>query len=132
MRYITLTSKFLYYLGMSIQFLFIIFYVVLFELLFRANEFNGLIILTIFGALWVLQFFVLNRWSIFIKIDTEKRRVFFGNLFFKNGCKYEHINKIKSSWLPNLYWINIGDEKYNFYAARIDLEDLRRTLEVEK
>ncbi|MEM9391087.1 MAG: hypothetical protein AAGA02_11470 [Bacteroidota bacterium] len=101
---------------------------VIFELLFRDDEFKGLIVLTIFGALWVLQFFALNRRSVFIKIDTEERNVFFGNLFFKNECKYEHINGIKSSWLPNHYWINIGDEKYNFYTAKIDLEDLGRVL----
>ena len=117
---------------MSVNLAFIIFYLVMFELLIQANEFSGLIILTISGGLWSLQFFTLSNRSIFIKMDTKKKKVYFGNLFFKNDCEYKHVNRIKSSWLPNLYWINIGAKKYNFYAVGLDLKGVRQTLELKE
>ncbi len=131
MRYRTLTSKFMYHLGISIHVIFLIFYLVMFELLIRANEFGGLVALTIFGAFWVIQFMLINRRSIYLKIDTELEKIYFGNVFFSNECGYSQINSIKSSWIPHLYWIRIGNNKYNFFIAKLDLMELKKTLRIE-
>ncbi|UII31909.1 hypothetical protein LVD17_26825 [Fulvivirga ulvae] len=128
MRYITLTSKFIYYLGISIQAIFIIFYLVLFELLQRENEFHGLMVLLFFGVLWVMQVVFINFKTIYLKIDMKQRKVYFGNLFFRNECGLDKIDSIRSSWLPALYWINLSGIKYNFIMASLDLKELRRTL----
>ncbi len=132
MRYRTLTSKFMYYAGISVYGIFAIFYMVVFELLIRANEFGGLIALSVVGGFWALQFMLINRKSIFLKIDTELEKVYFGNLFFSNECDYSQINNIKSSWIPQLYWIKIGTNKYNFFIGKLDLSELKKTLRIEK
>lgn len=125
-----MTTKFIYYLGMSINLIFIIFYLVIFELLIRANEFDGLIALTVVGTIWIIQFMLLNRRSIYIIVDTELKKVTFGNLFFKNECVYDQVNSIKASWIPSVYWINIGTAKYNFVATKLNLTELRTELNI--
>ena len=126
-----LTSKFMYYAGTSIHLIFAIFYLVVFELLFRAKEFGGLIALTVVGAFWTIQFILINRRSIYLRIDTELEKVYFGNLFFSNECGYNQINSVKSSWIPRIYWIRIGTNKYNFVRAKLDLKQLKKLLRIE-
>ena len=116
---------------MLLQLVMAIFILFIFKLLIKAEEYNGILVFSAFGGFWAIQFILVAVKSVHIKIDVENEKALFGNIFFSNECGYQLIKEINKSFYPNIYCIKIEDKKYNFYNARLDLNQIQQSLKLD-
>ena len=127
MRYKVLSPVYIYYLGVAVHFIAVIFLAFLYEKSITSNEHEAGLIL---GTLSILVFFWLLfriKKFIFAKIDLSTNTLLFGNLFFKNEAPLREVSCVgKYLYFNRILKLKIKGKTYYLHCLEDGVADFFR------